>query len=920
MKITHKKIKASIKIKRSKKIKASVDAGLQYWYLTKHGLDPRMMPPDAHLIDVVEDGWDTYVLLDRMLTTRELTYYDMEEKSPSNELIKGGCVIKGASRSSSEKIPAPFDKYYTLISDKEASEMMGGQPARPTPCEECEGYNIVSKGYLVPKNEYADALFNAGLDVVELISENGGEYFVGQVVNDRIVSLTPLEVESAIRDDFEYDDEFDSISSFDHSYDEVVPAIAKAFSVSEDIASIIYDWYDAEDAWDDFDSVADFISFIRDDIYDMAYACDDEYTCDKVLNAIEGCSNISSSTVTKVSEDDNSINYVVSDDAVPKFDNIEGADDLEEGEEQDDDFLNQPEQEFKSDGTAINGKQGKLPSALKAAKIPEGALVLDYGGGTVESEQVAQNYLDQFNATEMLYDPFNQTADHNRQIIKELRKANGADVAVCSNVLNVIKEADVRLDALDKIRRLLKPGADCYITVYEGSGSEGKSTQGGKSYQNNRKLGSYLEEIQQVFPDAYKKGSKVIVAPNTGSVSKDIEFATAVDINNIDDAALKSEIEEGIREYFASPQGGWPEDELDQAVKDYSKVEIRREDDALVVEVRAELSYEGMVNLSLILDPIVEQYDSNAYFDMVTGGIMEAYLYGPTEVSSSTAITGQDSDTDDYSDLNIQEVAELEDDAIYDDNEYMGDDIRLKLILDDDVHSDADGELEMLTENFIDNIYDRSTDEILEHTGITEGRMKGDLLELIAWYIPMQEGNYHIKADVTLAYDYDGYSVNDGYYKFNAEESSAEKPEVNPILSLPSESTEDAEIESATQVEGEPIVGISPEEENLNYAIENGLPFDINTFKEYKTDIDPNAVKAEEVEVGDVIDLEFSSEEVDLGTVVKVLAINDPAEPEYGDYSFKVEILQYPDNENYVGTERAIHFSEGDQVGYLIPV
>ena len=104
-----------------------------------------------------------------------------------------------------------------------------------------------------------------------------------------------------------------------------------------------------------------------------------------------------------------------------------------------------------------------------------------------------------------------------RAAIKALRANGGADFAINSNVLNVIKEPEARLNVLENIKKITKPGAPIYITVYEGSGkgNEGVTKSG---YQLNRKTADYLEEIQQVFPDAKRRG-KLIVATNSGSVS-----------------------------------------------------------------------------------------------------------------------------------------------------------------------------------------------------------------------------------------------------------------------------------------------------------------------------------------------------------------------------------------------------------------
>ena len=88
-------------------------------------------------------------------------------------------------------------------------------------------------------------------------------------------------------------------------------------------------------------------------------------------------------------------------------------------------------------------------------------------------------------------------------------------------------------------------------------------------------------------------------------------------------------------------------------------VDINDADDGrTIVEVRAELSYDGMWELAEVLNPIVAKYDKEAYFDMEEPGIMTAYL-DPDGIYSSavvnvpkTAITAsigpEDIDTDLY--------------------------------------------------------------------------------------------------------------------------------------------------------------------------------------------------------------------------------------------------------------------------------
>ena len=169
-------------------------------------------------------------------------------------------------------------------------------------------------------------------------------------------------------------------------------------------------------------------------------------------------------------------------------------------------------QEYTSAKTAINGKQGKLPMVFKKIPIPTGAIVLDYGGGNQQADKIAQKYLDEFEALELIYDPYNQTEAHNKNVVESCRLQGGADIAICSNVLNVIKESEVRINVLKHIKELIKPNGTVYITVYEGSGDGvGKATQNNESYQNNKKTADYLEEIGSVFENVERRG-KIISA------------------------------------------------------------------------------------------------------------------------------------------------------------------------------------------------------------------------------------------------------------------------------------------------------------------------------------------------------------------------------------------------------------------------
>ena len=54
-----------------------------------------------------------------------------------------------------------------------------------------------------------------------------------------------------------------------------ISAIASALGLPNNLATIVYDWYNIEGSTDDYDDVHDFVHFVRDDIYDMLDACTD---------------------------------------------------------------------------------------------------------------------------------------------------------------------------------------------------------------------------------------------------------------------------------------------------------------------------------------------------------------------------------------------------------------------------------------------------------------------------------------------------------------------------------------------------------------------------------------------------------------------------------------------------------------------
>ena len=97
------------------------------------------------------------------------------------------------------------------------------------------------------------------------------------------------------------------------------------------------------------------------------------------------------------------------------------------------------------------------------------------------------------------------------------------------------------------------------------------------------------------------------------------EFNSTHKINS-----LKKDLKSKIREVAISEEFGFDVSEIDN----YFYLDIEELDNGRIrVEVRAEVDYEGLEYLANELDPIIQKYDKNSYFEPVEPGIAEAYLY-----------------------------------------------------------------------------------------------------------------------------------------------------------------------------------------------------------------------------------------------------------------------------------------------------
>jgi hypothetical protein len=165
-------------------------------------------------------------------------------------------------------------------------------------------------------------------------------------------------------------------------------------------------------------------------------------------------------------------------------------------------------QEFTSAKTSINST--KVPAVFTRVKpwgaFKRGTRNLDLGGGRYDT---ATEFLAGLGVENVIYDPYNRSAEHNAVVLKSEVMNGHADSVTISNVLNVIKEKDRRLGVLAIAKLALKPNAKAYITVYEGDKSGiGRETSAG--YQLNKRTVRYVEECETLFENVRVRNGVII--------------------------------------------------------------------------------------------------------------------------------------------------------------------------------------------------------------------------------------------------------------------------------------------------------------------------------------------------------------------------------------------------------------------------
>lgn len=518
---------------RNDDIYSSTTLSNRYWYFTRHGVQPGSVPKYVNILDIVDKPEGSYFLADGVILTKDLRDYDIKERKPEDS-VTSSTRIEYSDYKSDRRIGVTNQRYkgYMIrldragygynVYDKNGELEDSGYPSKEA------ARNFIDELVADDADTYASTDITSSTNVPETQMIDDLEYFYevypeamepilirNGATPDKDNWLDGCNIPQAYNEAVAY---FESKYDNDDEYSELDTGVGSRLGWSNYIQSGIYEetedpkWIclDIKHVRDSDGMLTDYALYTTED--EDKYICmfgdvdvyppDEMYADAEFDSEEEALEWFEDYTGPGDEDEDEDEDYDVYHDV------IDASEELDE----DEDELDHPDQEFDSADTSINST--KLPAIYKMISIPEGSVGIDFGGGKWDN---AIEHIRDLGATLCVYDPYNRSKAYNKETLKTLRANGGADWAVTSNVLNVIKEPSARKAVLENISKITKSGAPIYITVYEGRG-DGKAGQTKSGYQLNRKTKDYIEEIQEVFPDATRKG-KLIIAHNIRSAS-----------------------------------------------------------------------------------------------------------------------------------------------------------------------------------------------------------------------------------------------------------------------------------------------------------------------------------------------------------------------------------------------------------------
>ncbi len=202
---------------------------------------------------------------------------------------------------------------------------------------------------------------------------------------------------------------------------------------------------------------------------------------------------------------------------------------------------------------------------------------------------------------------------------------------------------------------------------------------------------------------------------------------------------LLATITRKLHEILQSPEFGYSAEEA----KSYSHVDIYHIEAGWCVEVRAEVTYDGFMDILPQLNPIVEEIDSDAYFDMEEPGIAISYVDIGKAIESSQ-------DIPDY------KIEPQEPKYDYTEKDDIDDGILVHVVA--DVIVDSDGDLEYVDDRCLwaknpsradGDWYSVEHPEVKFADAFDVSEYVGDLL---ADKLPKVSGEYHVDGHAWLQF------------------------------------------------------------------------------------------------------------------------------------------------------------------------
>ena len=170
-------------------------------------------------------------------------------------------------------------------------------------------------------------------------------------------------------------------------------------------------------------------------------------------------------------------------------------------------LFSQMNQAISSVATSLN----QVAALFNKTWLKPNTVNLDIGGGKFDK---GTESLFKRNIENLVYDPFNRSKSHNDEVIRRVQ-TGGINTTSATNVLNVIKEKNIRNEVIRQSAKAVAQDGTSYFQIYEGDkksiGRVSKIKEGKAiSWQNNQPTRFYIDEIKKHFEEVTTKRNFII--------------------------------------------------------------------------------------------------------------------------------------------------------------------------------------------------------------------------------------------------------------------------------------------------------------------------------------------------------------------------------------------------------------------------